>query len=78
MICSFEEKIDIEEKICKMLRNTVREFGQRKVTGAIIIGPWDLGDCVGGHRYIMAPTIGTATLAYVSWEICRFFEDALL
>ena len=64
------------EEIFRKLRTTVSEFGQEKVTPAIIVGPYYLDSPISGHQYLMCPTIAEDTLANVDWKIARFFEDA--
>ncbi|MFZ3049091.1 MAG: hypothetical protein WA151_24515 [Desulfatirhabdiaceae bacterium] len=66
---------EIREDICRRLRETSREFGRLALNGAIIIGPYDLGDGVGGHGYIQAPTLGGIKLAKVIFKVARYFED---
>ena len=66
----------MREEICRKLRATVAERGQKAVTPAVIIGPWDLESPVGGHRYLICLTLAEATLANVDFKTTRFFEDA--
>jgi hypothetical protein len=66
---------EVKEDICRRLRETVKEFGQKEVTGAIIIGNLDISSCVGGHKYLIAKTISNHTLANVKFKVARFFED---
>jgi hypothetical protein len=66
---------DITEEINRKLRETVREWGQARVSGAIIITNENIGPQCGGHRVLYAPTIST-TLGEVDFKVARSFEDA--
>jgi hypothetical protein len=68
--------MNMREEICRKLRETVQEVGQDRITPAIILGPWDLNSPVGGHQYLVAPTLGEATLANTDWKTARVFEEA--
>jgi hypothetical protein len=68
--------MDVDE-ICRKLRETAREYGQEALKGAIVLCPYGTnGGQVGGHKCIDVPTLDTERLAYVSWEVARFFEEA--
>ena len=64
------------EDVCRKLRLTVLEYGQKEVDGAIIIGSEYDGDKIGGHKYVNCPTIGGVKLGCVKYSVARFFEDA--
>ena len=68
--------MNMREEICRKLRIVVSERGQKTVTPAIILGPWDLVSPVGGHQYFICPTLGEVTLANVDFKTARCFEDA--
>jgi hypothetical protein len=68
--------MNTREEICRKLRETVREVGQSRVTPAVILGPWDLDSPIGGHQYLVCPTLGEATLANIDWKVARVFEEA--
>ena len=64
------------EEICRKLRETAKECGQNKVNDAVIVGGYNLVSPVGGHQYIMCPTLGSFKLANVDWKVARVFENA--
>ena len=64
------------EEVCRKLRLTAAEFGQKNLFGAIVIGPSDLPKNFGGHDYINVTTVGEYRLGNIGWKIARFFEDA--
>jgi hypothetical protein len=68
--------MNMREEICRKLRATVSDRGQKMVTPAIILGPWDLESPIGGHQYLVCQTLGEATLANVDFKTARCFEDA--
>ena len=70
-----DEYREAKEEICRKLRETVKEFGQREVAGAVIIGSDDILSFVGGHTYLIAKTISITTLGNVEYKVARFFED---
>jgi len=67
---------ELREDICRKLRKTVLERGQKAVTPAIIIGPYDIDSPIGGHTYILCPTLGDVRIGNVDFKTARFFEDA--
>jgi len=67
---------DYIESVCRKLRLTVQEYGQKEVDGAVIIGSEYDGDQIGGHKYINFPTIADVKLGNVKYSVARFFEDA--
>lgn len=64
------------EEICRKLRETVHELGQSKVNGAVIVGGYNLVSPIGGHQYIICPTLGAFKLGNVDYKTARFFENA--
>ena len=65
-----------KEEVCRKLRETVREFGQAKVTPGILVGPYYFDDNqIGGHQHIQCTTLSNIKLANVGFKIARFFED---
>lgn len=64
----------IKEDICRKLRLTAAEFGQKSLTGARVLSCYDY-DSVGRHEHITIPTLSIITLANVSFKVARFFED---
>jgi hypothetical protein len=67
---------DYIENVCRKLRLTVQEYGQKEVDGAVIIGSEYDGDQISGHKYINFPTIADVKLGNVKYSVARFFEDA--
>lgn len=65
---------EYKEAVCRKLRETVQEFGQKSIKDAVIIGPFNYTE-MGGHTYINAPTVAITTLGICDWKIARFFED---
>jgi hypothetical protein len=66
---------DIREKVLYKLRQTAIECGQKAITPAIIVGPFDLESPISGHQYIRCATLGDVTLGNVDWKTARYFED---
>ena len=68
------ERTEIEE-ICRKIRACVKEFGEEKISNAVVIGNSIHTDQVSNLRYIYAPTISIWTLGMVDFAVARFFED---
>ncbi len=66
------------EEICRKLRNTVKEFGQDRVNGAVIMGPDDLGEQISGHQYVVTKSKCEVILGNVDFKVARFFEDDII
>lgn len=64
-----------QEDVYKRLRKTSLEFGQENLDGAIVIGPNLNINQIGGHQYLIAPTLGSPVLSNVDFKVARFFED---
>jgi|WetSurMetagenome_2_1015567.scaffolds.fasta_scaffold45402_2 hypothetical protein len=67
---------DYVEEVCRKLRLTVAEYGQKKIDGAILVGSNYDGDQISGLKYINCPTLFGCRMGNVSFEVARFFEDA--
>ena len=68
------ERSEIEE-ICRKIRACAKEFGEEKISNAVIIGNSLGTDHVSNLQYIYAPTIPGWTLGMVEFKVARFFED---
>lgn len=61
--------------IAKKLRITAAEYGEKRLTGAVLIGP-DIGlETVCGLTYIAAATLADYTLGNVDFKVTRFFDE---
>jgi len=65
------------EAICRKLRLTAKEYEQRVIENAVIVG-WEEVPSAGisGHTYVHCPAVSWPTLGNVDFEVARFFEDA--
>ena len=68
------------EDVCRKLRLTVSEYGQKTIDGAVIVDSIKLdGDMkdwqIGGHKYLFCPTMAGPFLGNVPYNVARFFED---
>lgn len=70
-----EERIEIIEEISRKLRIAAREYGADSLTGAVIIGGYDIGNKVAGIEYVCCPTVSGPILGRVPYKVARFFED---
>jgi len=66
---------DYVENICRKLRLTAQEFGQKAIENAVIIGSEYDGESISGHKYIDCPTVSGSKLGGVEFKVARFFED---
>ena len=69
---------EYRDNICKRLRLTAAEFGQKNLDGAILVGPYHDIEQLGGHKYLCCETLAETKLAGVDYKMSRFFEDCVV